>query len=259
MELLERDLPAAWIDEAFTRASGGEGSVVLVGGEAGIGKTTFVQAYTQVRSKHARVLLGAYCLPDIHSRLLTPGRFVTHDSASDLVAKFDQWFGKSSDITVEHSRVDLVGERLSIFYRFRLYEQEEWFVVEQPLYCTMQDGRIARLDLLCSGFQPVEQGETATSLTSRKVGEQQTDSPALLEIYTGAAGSESTCAVLTPAIKMKLREMESGQVLEVRVDDTSARGDIEAWCRLSGNQLVNVSESSLQNKGQVLNFFVRKK
>ena len=212
------------------------------------------EAWIQAVTRGTLDALGTMCLPDVHSRLLTPSRFVTYDSAVDLMAKFTQWFGECSNFTVEHSRIELVGERLGISYRFLLREQGRWFVVEQQLYCTLQEGRIARLDLMCSGFQPVEQGDGA-SLTPRKAGEQQTDRFPLLEIFTGAAGSESTCAVLTPAIKMKLRAIESGQMLEVRVDDPSARGDIEAWCRLSGNELVKVSEG----EGQVLSFFVKKK
>jgi TusA-related sulfurtransferase len=76
----------------------------------------------------------------------------------------------------------------------------------------------------------------------------------LLEVYTVSSGNGSTCAVLTPAIRSKLREMQSGQILEVRVDDTTARGDIEAWCRLSGNELLIVT-----NDGPVLRFFLKKK
>ena len=213
------------------------------------------EAWIQALTRGALNTLGTFCQPDVHSRLLSPNRFVTFDSADDLVVKFTQWFGECSNFTVEHSRIELVGDRMGIFYRFLLREQGQWFVVEQQLYCTLHDGRIAQLDLLCSGFQPVEQGEGDLSLVSRKAGEQQTDSFPLLEIFTGAGSVESTCAVLTPAIKMKLRAMESGQVLEVRVDDQSARGDIEAWCRLSGNELVRVSEG----EGPVLSFFVKKK
>lgn len=65
----------------------------------------------------------------------------------------------------------------------------------------------------------------------------------------------STCALLTPAIKSKLREMHSGQVLEVRVNDPAARGDIEAWSRLSGNTLVRMNEA----QSEELQFFVMKK
>lgn len=58
----------------------------------------------------------------------------------------------------------------------------------------------------------------------------------------GSANSEAgfICAGLTPLIKSRLREMESGQVLEVRVDDANARLDAPAWCRLSGNTLLAV-------------------
>ncbi len=76
----------------------------------------------------------------------------------------------------------------------------------------------------------------------------------LLEFHTEASDIGSTCAVLTPAIKSKLREMSSGQILEVRVDDLTARGDIEAWCRLSGNVLLKV----IHGENQALRFFVRK-
>ena len=100
--------------------------------------------------------LEQYCQPEIHSRLLSPTQFVTFDTSTDLMVKAHQWFGECSDFQIEQSRVEMVGERLVIFYRFFLQEQGGWFTVEQQLYCTMKDGRIAQLDLLCSGFQPVE-------------------------------------------------------------------------------------------------------
>lgn len=65
----------------------------------------------------------------------------------------------------------------------------------------------------------------------------------------------TACALLTPAIKARLREMQSGQILEVRVNDLTARLDIEAWCQLSGNPLLAITEEALN----VLRFFVRKK
>ena len=65
----------------------------------------------------------------------------------------------------------------------------------------------------------------------------------------------TTCAILTPAIKAKLREMEAGQILEVRVDDPSAREDLESWSRLSGNELIAEREES----SGVLRVWLRKK
>jgi TusA-related sulfurtransferase len=67
--------------------------------------------------------------------------------------------------------------------------------------------------------------------------------------------SGSTCALLTPAIKNRLRDLDSGQVLEVRVTDSSAREDIAAWCRLSGNESLGMIDEGHQG----LRFFLRKK
>jgi tRNA 2-thiouridine synthesizing protein A len=65
---------------------------------------------------------------------------------------------------------------------------------------------------------------------------------ALLEMLGTGDALGTTCAVLTPAIRAKLRELEGGQVLEVRVDDPSAREDIAAWCRLTGHELLAVMD-----------------
>jgi TusA-related sulfurtransferase len=77
----------------------------------------------------------------------------------------------------------------------------------------------------------------------------------LLEFYTEPLEIGSTCAVLTPMIKSKLRDLQSGQVLEVRVNDPSAQGDVEAWSRLSGNELLKVTNE----RDSELRFFVKKK
>lgn len=64
----------------------------------------------------------------------------------------------------------------------------------------------------------------------------------------------TTCALLTPTMRARLRALQPGQILEVRVDDPTAREDIASWCRLSGNTLLAVKED-----GQALRFYVRKR
>jgi TusA-related sulfurtransferase len=192
--------------------------------------------------------LESFCQPAVVSQILTPRRYLNLENAADLAARFRQWFGNYREIQVEESRVELVGERLGIFYRFLLREPEGWSMIAQQLFCTMQEGRVANLHLVCSGFQAVALGEQAEGKPS-----QERD--ALLEMHSGQAANGSTCSLLTPAIKAKLREMQSGQVLEVHVDDPSAREDIEAWCRLSGNLLLKMDEDG----GAELRFFVQKK
>jgi predicted ATPase len=56
--LLERDAELGTLREALDRAGRGRGSVVLVSGEAGIGKTSLVRAFAAAARPRARVLAG---------------------------------------------------------------------------------------------------------------------------------------------------------------------------------------------------------
>ncbi len=59
IELLERDLPLATLGELLKEAAAGSGRVVLVSGEAGIGKTSLVERFTRPWRESVRVLWGA--------------------------------------------------------------------------------------------------------------------------------------------------------------------------------------------------------
>lgn len=78
---------------------------------------------------------------------------------------------------------------------------------------------------------------------------------AVLEMLNTAATPGTTCAVLTPTIKAKLQELSAGQVLEVRVDDPTAREDIASWSRLTGHTLLAMVEEGSDE----LRCFLRKK
>jgi len=78
---------------------------------------------------------------------------------------------------------------------------------------------------------------------------------ALLDMKQLAAGQGAMCALLTPAIKGKFQEMEGGQILEVRVNDPTAREDIASWCRLSGHEML----ATIDESPQLLRVFIRKR
>ena len=157
----------------------------------------------------------------------------------------------------------MVGEKLAIFYRLSFEKDGQPYTTEQQLYCSLRDGLIDQLSLLCSGFQPVQvlveaphrpNQWTAHPLINRPMRNHRSSADAFLKVET-SGGQGSTCAILTPSIKHKLGEMSSGQVLEVQVDDPSAKEDIEAWSRLSGNSLLKMD----QGAGQELRFYLLKK
>ncbi len=99
--------------------------------------------------------LEQFCQPKLLSRLLLPGGLVTVHNVADLSAEYRAWFGGCTDFKLEASRIARVGEKLGIFYRFLLQDHGEWYRIEQQLYGILQDGRVAHLHLVCSGFQPV--------------------------------------------------------------------------------------------------------
>lgn len=67
----------------------------------------------------------------------------------------------------------------------------------------------------------------------------------------------ANCATLTPLIKAHIRELASGQILEVRTDDAAAREGVPAWSRLTGNALVASDDAA--DPGGTLRFYLRKK
>ena len=58
-ELLERDEASAQLDADLERARLGSGRVALVGGEAGVGKTSLVRSFTSRHEREIRVVWGA--------------------------------------------------------------------------------------------------------------------------------------------------------------------------------------------------------
>lgn len=59
MDLLERETDLEILETALYEAGRGAGSLVLVSGEAGIGKTSLVQTFAENHSEDARILWGA--------------------------------------------------------------------------------------------------------------------------------------------------------------------------------------------------------
>ena len=81
--LLERDAELRRLRETLRGAGQGRGSVVLVSGEAGIGKTSLVRAFAREAAGRARVLAGA-CDDLVTPRTLGPFRDMAREAAPAL-------------------------------------------------------------------------------------------------------------------------------------------------------------------------------
>ena len=104
--------------------------------------------------------LGDALAADVRLRALLPGSFREWTGAEEVAGRFAQWFGDTGDFELIEAAAGEVGGRLQLRWRLRLRAQRlgpGWFTVEQQAYAdTGEDGRIARLDLLCTGYRPEE-------------------------------------------------------------------------------------------------------
>ncbi len=91
---------------------------------------------------------------DVEFHALVPSGLRERTGATEAASLMSQWFGDSTELHLLDSRSEQVGDRLHISYRFAGVEEGDAYVVEQQLYCLVGDGKISRVDLLCSGFRP---------------------------------------------------------------------------------------------------------
>jgi hypothetical protein len=110
--------------------------------------------------------LAGTLAPDVRMRALIPPGPVEISGAAPAAAKFASWFGESNELELVHSGSDEVGDRLHVFYRLRVKRPgDPWKVIEQHLFCALDEGRITALDLVCSGFRPESAGAASKSVS----------------------------------------------------------------------------------------------
>ena len=88
MNLLERDDALNKLEAALKEAAAGEGRVMLISGEAGIGKTTLVEHFTRTQKLTTRILWGA-CDALYTPRILGPLHDIAAQMQGDLLAQLN--------------------------------------------------------------------------------------------------------------------------------------------------------------------------
>ncbi len=92
--------------------------------------------------------------PDIHFRALVPAGVREVVGPQEAVDWLQKWFGKADAFALMKAEVDSIANRWRIAYRIRLQRMDGWRVIEQQAFCTVKQGCIERMDVLCSGFLP---------------------------------------------------------------------------------------------------------
>jgi flavin-dependent dehydrogenase len=95
--------------------------------------------------------------PEVWMRALLPKRLHEETTAAGTLAMFRTWFGAPDSRLLEAEHHTLAG-REHLCWRFlvrRDHAETPWHLVEQTGFCKVKDGRISRLDLVCTGFHPI--------------------------------------------------------------------------------------------------------
>ncbi len=151
-----------------------------------------------------------------------PGDIV---GAAAVAAKFIQWFGDADGFTVQGVRVEPLADRISARYRFLLRYHERWEVIEQQLYVDVDDdGRVATIDLLCSGFRPTARPEVPRSSST----------------HTFDAGTLGCGDGLASEFRRRICAIPVGDVLVVTARDSAAKEDLPPLARLMGHAVHSV-------------------
>jgi hypothetical protein len=102
--------------------------------------------------------LGGALAADACLRALLPSGLREWTGADAIAHRFERWFGDTEDFDLVEAAVGEIGGRLHLHWRLRLQAERlgpGWFTVEQQAYAdTDESGRIAGLDLLCTGYRP---------------------------------------------------------------------------------------------------------
>jgi SnoaL-like domain len=101
--------------------------------------------------------LGGALASDACLRALLPSGPREWTGAKAIADRFARWFGGTEDFELVEAAVSEVGGRLHLHWRLRLRAERlgaGWFTVEQQVYADADGGRIAWLDLLCTGYRP---------------------------------------------------------------------------------------------------------
>jgi len=102
--------------------------------------------------------IGKVLTDDVELRALLPGCLRQWSGAEPIAAAFATWFGDTEDFELLEATAGQAGGLLHLHWRLRLQAERlgpGWFTVEQQAYAAAgTGGRIGRLDLLCTGYQP---------------------------------------------------------------------------------------------------------
>ena len=101
------------------------------------------------------VRLAAAVTDTVRLRALLPGGPIEEHGREAVVSRFGGWFAGIDTVALVESAGQAVADRFLIHYRLDLAQRGTRWACTQTSICTIDDGRLATIDLLCSGFREI--------------------------------------------------------------------------------------------------------
>jgi TusA-related sulfurtransferase len=145
--------------------------------------------------------------------------------ADEALDVFLGWFGDARELEVQSLLVEPIADRTSMHYRVRLRATGGWEVIEQQQFLDMdEEGRIAAIDLLCSGFRP----------------DVEVDADPDPHRHRFDAGTMGCADGLAREFRRRILAIPLGDLLEVEAKDPAAKEDLPPLARLMGHTVRSV-------------------
>jgi hypothetical protein len=100
--------------------------------------------------------LGAAVTGTVRLRALLPGGPIEEHGRDAVVARFGGWFADMDTVGLAEAGGEAVADRLLIHYRLDLAQRGTRWACTQTSVCKIDNGRLATIDLLCSGFRKIQ-------------------------------------------------------------------------------------------------------
>jgi hypothetical protein len=103
--------------------------------------------------------VGALLADDAVMRGLLPPRVIEATGRDEILGWFTKWFAGGDGFEVLGRDDETTAGRTRVTWRFRfdghpVSGDAGTHEIEQTAFCDVVDGRVTRIDLLCSGFRP---------------------------------------------------------------------------------------------------------
>jgi SnoaL-like domain len=101
------------------------------------------------------IRLAAAVTDTVRLRALLPGGPIEEHGRDAVVARLGGWFADMDAVHLVESAGQAIADRILIHYRLDLAHRGVRWACTQTSICKIDDGRLATIDLLCSGFREI--------------------------------------------------------------------------------------------------------